>query len=273
MGHYLVLLLLAFLMLGPFLYLALGSVVRGNLLTLLSTHSLPELLDPRLYTLDWYLGDTGVWPTFCAMHLFENTAFLCVAGVTGELLIASLAAYPLARMEFSGRKIVLGLLFSTMMLPAQATMLVNFTTIRALGLYDTSAAVLLPGLVSVFGIFMIRQAYITIPRELVEAARIDGADDFTIWYRILVPLSRPALGTLAIFSFVGHWNSFLWPMVVLKSEERYPLAVGLELIAEVFDKTFGKIAAGSVLSTIPIVVVFMLMQRQFIRGLMAGAVK
>jgi putative chitobiose transport system permease protein len=260
-------------MLGPFLYLALGSVVRGNLLTLFAGHSAWQLLDPSLYTLDNYLGEAGVWHTFRSMRLFENTFVLCVLGVCSELVIASLAAYPLARMEFAGRGGVLAVLFSTLMLPGQATMLVNFDTIRYLGLYDTYAAVLLPGLVSVFGIFLVRQAYITIPRELDEAARIDGADDFIIWWRIMLPLSRPALGTLAIFSFVGHWNSFLWPLVVLKSEQRYPLAVGLQFLAEVFDKTFGKIAAGAVLATVPIVVVFLLMQRQFIRGITAGAGK
>lgn len=207
------------------------------------------------------------------MHLFRNTVLICVFGVTLELLIAALAAYPLARMEFPGKTLVFALMLSTMMLPAQATMIVNFNTIRLLGLFDTYTAVVLPSLVSVFGIFLMRQAFITVPKELDEAARIDGASDLQIWWRILVPLSRPALGTLGIFSFVAYWNSFIWPLVILKHEDRYPLAVGLQFLAEVFDKSFGKVAAGSVLSMLPILIVFLLLQRQFIRGITAGAVK
>lgn len=260
---------LALLTIGPFLYLLLGSVVKGNVLTL----PLRELLDPARYSLRNYTGAGGVWETFQRMHLFQNTVILCFFGVTLELLIASMAAYPLARMEFRGRNAVFAILLSTMMLPSQATMIVNFNTIRFLGLFDTYAAVILPSLVSVFGIFLLRQAFITVPKELDEAARIDGAGDLTIWWRIMLPLSRPALGTLGIFSFVGYWNSFIWPLVVLKHEERYPLAVGLQFLSEVFDKTFGKIAAASILSVIPIIVVFLLMQRQFIRGITAGAVK
>jgi putative chitobiose transport system permease protein len=254
---------LALLMTGPFLYLVLASLVAGNPMAALRG-------EPVAYTMRFY---ADVWETFTAMHLFWNTVVICVFGVGLELIVASLAAYPLARMEFPGKGLVFGLMLSTMMLPMQASMIVNFTTIRALGLFDTFAAVVLPSAVSVFGIFLMRQAYITIPRELDEAARIDGAGDFAIWWRIMVPLSRPALGTLTIFSFVGYWNSFIWPLVVLKHQERYPLAVGLEFISEVFDKSFAKIAAGSVLSIVPIIVVFLAMQKQFIKGITAGAVK
>jgi len=267
---YVLMISLAVLTVGPFVYLLLGSLVKGNLLTLFRTG---EWLDPARYTLQNYLGPDGVWATFSRMRLFENTVLICAVGVTLELFVSALAAYPLARMAFPGRGLVFALMLSTMMLPAQATMIVNFNTIRFLGLYDTYAAVILPSAASVFGIFLMRQAFITVPKELDEAARIDGAGDFTIWWRIMLPLTRPALGTLAIFSFVGYWNSFIWPLVVLKHENKYPLAVGLQFMAEVFDKTFGKIAAGSILSVIPIIAVFLLLQKQFIRGITAGAVK
>ncbi|NDD26759.1 MAG: carbohydrate ABC transporter permease [Proteobacteria bacterium] len=260
---YAVLMALSLIMVGPFAYLALASITEGSALQALRDgHVNPTL---RFY------GD--VWRTFTEMHLFMNTLVICVSGVALELVLASLAAYPLARLEFRGKGVVSGLLLATMMLPVQAGMIVNFTTIRALGLFDTYAAVVLPSAVSVFGIFLMRQAYLTVPKELDEAARLDGASDVVIWWRVLVPLSLPSLATLGLFSFVGYWNAFVWPLVVLKHQERYPLAVGLEFMAEVFDKSFAKIAAGSVLSMIPVIVLFVLMQRAFIKGITAGAVK
>jgi len=261
---------LALLMVGPFCYLLLGSVARGNVMSFFKVNSPTEWLNSARYTLDAY---RSVWEVFRDMNLFGNTLVICFFGVVAEIVVASLAAYPLARMQFFGKNLIFVAMLSTMMLPAQASMIVNFNTIRLLGLFDTYAAVILPSAVSVFAIFLMRQSYITIPRELEEAARIDGAGDFTIWWRIMVPLSRPALGTLTIFSFVSYWNSFMWPLVILKHQDRYPLAVGIQFIAEVFDKSFGKVAAASTLSVIPIIAVFLLMQRQFIRGITAGAVK
>ena len=254
---------LSVVMAGPFVYLFIASVSAGSPTALLRGEGVP-------LTLQFY---RDVWRTFVEMRLFLNTFVICASGVGLELLLASLAAYPLARMEFRGKRGVFGLMMATMMLPVQAGMIVNFATVRALGFFDTWAAVVLPSAVSVFGIFLMRQSYITIPRELDEAARMDGAGHLTIWWRVLVPLSAPALATLAIFTFVGYWNSFIWPLVVLKGEHRYPLAVGLQFLAEVFDKSFAKIAAGSVLSMLPIIVLFLVMQRAFIKGITAGAVK
>lgn len=263
MAAYLVLAVLTVVMAGPFVYLVIASVSAGSPMALLRGEAVP-------LTLKFY-GD--VWRTFAEMRLFLNTVVICALGVGLELLLASLAAYPLARLEFRGKSTIFGLMMATMMLPLQAGMIVNFSTVRALGLFDTYAAVVLPSAVSVFGIFLMRQAYLTVPRELDEAARIDGASDLTIWWRVLVPLSAPALATLTIFTFVQYWNTFIWPLVVLKHQDRYPLAAGLQFIAEVFDKSFAKIAAGSVLSMLPVIVLFVLMQRAFIKGITAGAVK
>lgn len=260
---YSVMAVLSALSLGPFVYLLVASVAAGDPLGVLRGEGVPLTL--RFY------GD--VWRTFVEMRLFFNTAVICAAGVGLELLIASLAAYPLARLEFRGKSLVFGAMMATMMLPVQTGMIVNFSTVRALGVFDTYAAVVLPSAVSVFGIFLMRQAYLTIPRELDEAARIDGASDLTIWWRVLVPLSAPSLATLTIFTFVGYWNSFIWPLVVLRHPDRYPLAVGLQFLAEVFDKSLAKIAAGSVLSMLPVIVLFVIMQRAFIKGITAGAVK
>ena len=184
-----------------------------------------------------------------------------------------MAAYPLARMDFPGRNVVFAVMLSTLMLPSQANMIVNFVTIRNLGLFDTLIAVVLPGAVSVFGIFIMRQAFLVVPRDLEDAARLDGCSEWGIFRHVMLPLTRPAQGTLALFAFTAHWNSFMWPLVVLKSSDLYPISVGLSYMAQTFDSDFRITAAGIVLGTLPIIAVFLLIQKQFIRGITAGSVK
>lgn len=263
----LVLFLLTALCLGPFLFLLSTSLEGGDLFKLES----PLDLLPNEWTTKAYVEVFEKLPEL--PYFFRNTAILCVFGVMIELLMASLAAYPLARMEFKGKNLIMGALLATMMLPTQANIIVNFVTIRQMGLYDSLTAVLLPSAVSVFGIFLMRQAFLVIPRDLEDAARIDGASEWTIFWDIMLPLTRPAMGTLALFSFVAHWNSFMWPLVILQSEKLYPLSVGLNHMANTFDSNFRVVAAGSVLAMLPILVLFLLLQKQFIKGITAGAVK
>lgn len=259
--------MLALFLMGPFLYLFSISIEGGDLF--------------RLESLWDLLPNEPTWAAYPAVferlpnlpRFFFNTVAICFLGVSLELILASLAAYPLARMQFRGRTLIFVLLLSTMMLPAQANIIVNFTTIRALGLYDTLVAVFIPSAVSVFGIFLMRQAFLVIPKELEDAARIDGCNEFWIFTHIMLPLARPALGTLALFGFVAHWNSFMWPLVILKSQENYPLSVGLNHMANTFDSEFRLVAAGSVMAMLPILILFIALQRQFIAGITAGAVK
>ena len=268
---------LAALCLGPFLFLLSTSLEGGDVFAL---NSLWDLL-PNQPSLSAYphFGAGGFdegevlrkLPAFKAY--FYSTAVICVFGVLIELVLATLAAYPLARMEFRGKGAIMGALLATMMLPAQANIIVNFVTIRQLDLFDTYRAVLLPSAVTVFGVFLMRQAFLVVPKDLDDAARIDGASEWFIFWRVMVPLTRPALGTLALFSFVSHWNSFMWPLVVLDDVTKYPLSVGLSYMANAFDSNFRLVAAGSVMSMMPILVMFLLMQKQFIRGITAGAVK
>ena len=261
-------LLIALFLTGPFLWLTSTSLKSGKDVFKLKSFSdfLPE--KPSLENFREVLKQMPQLPLF-----FLNTVVIVILGIFFNLLLASLAAYPLARLEFPGKNFIFILLLSTMMLPAQANMIVNFITIRTMGLYDTLLAVVLPGMVTAFGIFLMRQAYIVIPRELEDAARIDGCSEFMLWYKIMLPLTRPALATLAIFSFVAFWNTFMWPLVILQSKELYPLAVGLTYLMNTFDTNFRLVAAGSVLSMIPIIIVFLAMQKQFVKGITAGAVK
>lgn len=255
------------LCLGPFLFLLSTSLEGGDVFAL---KKLSDLL-PNEPSLKAYPEVFEKLPEL--RNFFYSTAIICIFGVAMELAFATLAAYPLARMEFRGKGPIMGALLATMMLPAQANIIVNFVTIRQLHLYDTLTAVLIPSAVTVFGVFLMRQAFLVVPKDLEDAARMDGASEWFIFWRVMVPLTRPALGTLALFSFVSHWNSFMWPLVILEDKTKYPLSVGLSHMAQAFDSNFRLVAAGSVLSMLPILIMFLAMQKQFIRGITAGAVK
>lgn len=265
--RWLLLITLTLLCLGPFMFLVFTSLEGGDVFAL---KTLADIL-PSQWTTQAYYDVFEKLPEL--KYFFRSTAIICVFGVLMELGFATLAAYPLARMEFRGKGPIMGALLATMMLPAQANIIVNFVTIRQMNLYNTLTAVLLPSAVTVFGVFLMRQAFLVVPRDLEDAARVDGASEWFIFWRVMVPLTRPALGTLALFSFVSHWNSFMWPLVILQDKKLYPLSVGLSHMAQAFDSNFRLVAAGSVLSMIPILLMFLAMQKQFIRGITAGAVK
>ncbi|HXE73182.1 MAG TPA: carbohydrate ABC transporter permease [Candidatus Nitrosotenuis sp.] len=272
LAAYLLLVFLALFTLLPFLMLVRTSLETGDIYRLSSWRDLVP--GPPAPGTDRWEAYREVFRRLPDLpRFFLNSALLCILTVAFELVLASLAAYPLARLEFPGKTAIMACLLSTLMLPTQASMIVNFVTIRGLGLFDTLTAVWLPSSVTVFGIFLMRQAFLVIPRDLEDAARIDGCNDFWIWARILVPLSRPALGTLALFAFVSQWNNFLWPLVVLKTRSHFPVTVGLSYMASTFDAQFRLVAAGSVLAMIPILLVFLLLQRQFVGGLTRGAFK
>ena len=268
---WIVLLSVAGLCLGPFLFLLSTSLEQGDLFKLETPLDLLPNELPASYADSAYAKVFEALPEF--KMFFLNTGLLCFFGVLIELAFATLAAYPLARMEFRGKGLIMAGLLATMMLPTQANIIVNFVTIRQLGLYDNLVAVLLPSAVSVFGIFLMRQAFLVVPKDLEDAARMDGASEWYIFSQVMVPLTRASLGTLALFSFVAHWNSFMWPLVILQSKSKYPLSVGLEHMANTFDSNFRLVAAGSVLGMFPILILFLVFQKQFIRGITAGAVK
>jgi putative chitobiose transport system permease protein len=215
----------------------------------------------------------GVWRTLPLPRYVLNSLYITAMGVGLTLVICSLAAYPLARMSFPGRNAVFFAILATLLLPEHIGLIVNFVTLMRLRLVDTYAAVYLPSVASIFGIFLLRQAYLSIPQELEDAARIDGAGELTIWWRILLPLTAPALATLAIFQFVAFWNSFLWPIIILKTPDKYPLAAGLLYLRGLFAHNTRYIAAGTVIASLPIIVVFLFTQRYFMRGIAAGAIK
>ncbi len=215
----------------------------------------------------------GVWQTLPLPRYVLNSLYITTMGVGLTLVVCALAAYPLARMEFPGKALIFYAIIATLMLPEHIGLIVNFVTMMKLRLVDTYAAVYLTSLASVFGIFLLRQAYLSVPQELEDAARIDGAGELAIWGRIMLPLVSPALATLAIFQGVAFWNSFLWPIIILKTPDKYPLAAGLLYLRGLFAYNTRYIAAGAVIATVPIIVAFLLTQRYFMRGIMTGAIR
>jgi putative chitobiose transport system permease protein len=213
-----------------------------------------------------------VWRVMPLFRFFMNSIILTAAGIILNVTLSAMAAYPLARMNFRGKNFIFSVILATLILPSHIGLIVNFVTLSKLSLIDTYIATLLPGAVSVFGIFLLRQAYLNLPKEIEDAARIDGAGEFTIWFRIMTPLIIPQLATLAIFEFVALWNSFLWPLIVLKNPAKYPLAVGLLYLQGIFSHNTRLVAAGAIILILPIIVMFLLFQRYFIRGLTAGAI-
>ncbi|MNK57074.1 L-arabinose transport system permease protein AraQ [compost metagenome] len=260
------LLALAVLTVGPFLWLLVTALKGGGE----NIFAYPPSLWPAQPTLDNF---RQVWEAVPFGRYFFNSVLVAVVAVALNLILASLAAFPLARMRFRGREPFFVMILATMMIPLPVIMIPLFILSQRLGLLNSYSGLILPTAVSAFGIFLMRQAFLAIPREIEEAAVIDGANPWQVFWQVMLPLTKPSLATLAIFVFVGSWGDFLWPLIVLKDPDLYTLPVGISYLAGTFSANWRLIAAGSVLSIIPIVAVFIGLQRFFIGGQTAGAVK
>jgi putative chitobiose transport system permease protein len=212
------------------------------------------------------------WTTIPFPRYLTNSGIYVIVMVPVSLVVSALAAYPLACIRFPGRRLIFMLFISTMFLPAELMLVPLFLVANQLSITNTYAGVILPGLFAAFQILLLRQSFAQVPRELVEAARIDGAGHLRIWWHVALPASRPAFATLAIFAFIGVWNSFVWPLVVLNDSNKYPVALGLAYLNGIFGLDVRTLAAGTVIALVPIVVVFLILQRHFLEG-MKGAVK
>ncbi len=202
-----------------------------------------------------------------------NSFFICTVITLGQLLFDSMAGYAFARKRFPGRRLLFWLVIGTMMVPVHILVVPLYIMMVKLRLVDTLWAAILPGLAGPFGIFFMRQYMLTIPTALEEAARIDGCSEPQIFFKIILPISAPALGVLAIFLFISNWNSFLWPLLVLNSADMFTLTVGLATLQDKHALDYGLLMAGAVVASLPMFGVFVLFQRLFIRGMRMGAVK
>ncbi len=204
---------------------------------------------------------------------FFNSTLLAVAVTLLSLLLNSMAGYAFAKLRFRGRGKVFGFLLAALVLPSQVAILPLFLLLREMHLISTYWGVILPGMASIFGIFLVRQYALSIPDELLDAARIDGASEFRIYSEIVLPLCRPILVTLAIFTFLGTWNDFLWPLVVLTDQSKYTLPVALANLFGEHVQDTELMMAGSVLTVLPVLLLFLFLQRHYIQGLLMGGVK
>jgi len=249
------------------LLLALLAIATAFAPTTVPVNRLPE---PNELTLANF---RGAWKEGRLFWPLINSLIVTAVQATANVVLAAMAAYPLARMRFPGRSLIFMLILATIMIPEQVIVVPLFATIVGLGLYDTLAAVVLPFAVTAFGVYLCRQAMLSVPLELEEAARIDGANAFRTWWNVVLPLTRPTLATLAMFSIIAAWSSLLWPLIVLDRQDNYTLPVAINHLMGVFATNVRYAYAGSVLALAPVLAMFLVMQRFLERGLMAGAVK
>lgn len=204
---------------------------------------------------------------------FANSAVISLAATLGNLLLDSMAAFSFAKKEFPGRDILFWIMISTMMIPGQVLLVPLFMVVRELGINNTPWAILLPQLSMVFGVFLLRQFMQTIPTELIEAARIDGAGEFRIYWQVMLPLAKPGLATLGILTFTSSWNSFLWPLIAVQKSEWFTLPVGLKTLQDQNLVNYGLLMSGAAVAAIPMIIVFLTFQKYFVKGLTLGGVK
>jgi multiple sugar transport system permease protein len=230
--------------------------------------------------LDWPGADWSVLRNYAdairygKVTRFLANSFIYATVITAvQLFLNILAAYAFARMQFVGRQVLFTLLLSTMMIPPAVLLIPTFLIIRELGLVDTFGGVILPSFASAFGIFLLRQAFLNIPTELEDAARIDGCGSWRILWHVIIPLSTPALITLGLFTFMGTWNMFEWPLVVLSNQDYYPLTVGLSFFQSETGADWPRIFAASVMGATPLIVLFLIAQRYLIEGISFSGIK
>ena len=230
----------------------------------------PGSLWPHTWTLHGY---AGVWQQLPFLRLLLNTVVFAGATTALNLLFDSLCAYALARMRFRGRNLAFWLVLATLMVPFQVTLIPVFVQLFDLGWLDTYQGLIIPRATSAFGIFLLRQAFLTIPAELDEAARIDGAGHLRIYARIILPLAKPALATVALINFMNLWNDLLWPLVVTSSPTMRTLPAGLTLFGGAHVTDHAVLLAGATISLLPLAAAFFLAQRYFIAGVASSGLK
>jgi multiple sugar transport system permease protein len=265
----------------PFAWMFLGSFKSATESNLFPPTVIPREWHPENYVLAW------TTPPSTLGRYFLNSMIVSLLGTSLQLVIGVLAAYAFARMQFPGRNVLFMLVLATTMVPSEITLIPNFVTIRRFplmggndifgaggsGLYDTYPAMILPFLAGAFNIFLLRQAFMRVPNEYWEAAQLDGSGGLGFLWRILLPLTVPALFTVGLFGFLSRWNALLWPLIVTRSESMRPVQVAMIYYQNEFVTNYGMVMAASFMVTLPIIVVFLLAQKQFIAGISSAGLK
>ncbi|WP_304129777.1 carbohydrate ABC transporter permease [Ignavibacterium album] len=260
-----VLIFIAVITLIPFLWMISASFMFDG-----HASVFPPRFIPDQFTLMQY---ERLFERLSIARNFINSLVLSLLVTVISLAFNSMAGYAFAKYKFKGKNKLFNLLISSMIIPAQVTMLPLFLMLKWMGFINTYMAIIIPGLANIFGIFLIRQYCISIPDSLIEAARIDGANDFLIYRKIILPLLTPVLATLAIFTFLGTWNDFLWPLIVMTDDSMYTLPVALANLMLEHTKDPELMMAGSVVTILPVIIVFLALQKYYMKGIMMGSVK
>ena len=254
------------LMVGPFLWMLLGSLKPQAEFLVTTPTFLPK--NPTTNNFERLFGNLD-FPRF-----FFNSSVVAVAVTIGNILFCPMLGYALAKLQWRGKRLIMGLVLATLMVPAGITLIPNFVLMRNLGLVNTYPGLILPFLVGPFGVFLTRQFMYGIPDELLEAARIDGANEWRIFWRIVLPITAPVLATLGILTFLGSWNSFLYPLVMAQEPQMYTLPVALATFATgQYQADHGMLMAGSVVLVLPVLIIFILFQRWITEGIATTGLK
>lgn len=246
-------------MIGPFFWMILTS-----LKTVGEAAQVPPVIFPSSIQWENYIE---VFNSFPFAKFYWNTFITTVAKTVGQLFLCSLAAYAFARIKFPGRNFFFVLYLSVLMIPPQAFLIPQYQIISNLGILNTLTALILPGLFSAFGTFLLRQFFMTMPDELEEAAKLDGCNHFQIYWKIMLPLAKPGLIALAIFTIIWSWNDFLWPLIVNSSPDKMPLSAGLASLQGQYSTNYPVLMAGTFLASWPLILIFMFFQRSFVEGI------
>ena len=252
-------------MIIPFLWMLTTSLkAPGAALTV------PPEIIPSQPTLESY---RRVMETVPLARMFGNSLVVTAISVTSQLVTSLLAAYAFARMQWRGRNVVFLLYLATLMVPSQVTITPLFIMMQRLGWVDTYQGIFAPGLVSAFGVFLLRQAMLSVPREYEEAAFLDGGNHWIVFRHVVVPMIGPAIATLAVFAMMSSWNNFLWPLFITRDERLMTLPVGLALLHGRFTTDWSLVMAGAVISVTPIILAYLVAQRAFVRGVALSGLK
>ena len=261
------LLLLTLVFVSPLLFM-LSTSFKSNVESVSATPTwIPREPTTEGYRFMFSAAQTPV------LRWFLNSLLAAAGQAVLIVVVASMAAYALARMEFRGRKVLTVMILATLFIPPVSLLIPNYVIISELGWLDSLQAVIVPGAAGAFGVFFLRQFFISLPHELEEAALLDGANRFQIFYKVILPLSRPALATLALLSFLTNWNDFLWPLYVLFSPERLTLQPGLSTLQSAFTTNYATIMVGGVIASVPVLIMYVIAQRFVIEGVSRSGLK
>ena len=265
-GYHILLIFIALIMVVPFIW-TLSTSLKGQNETVFS---FPPQFIPRHPTFDNY---KVVWNTLPIGRYLVNSLVLAVFGVGLPVILCSMAAFPLARMNFRGKNFIFMIIMGTMMIPGEVTMIPVYLIINKLGLMGNYAGIILPAAVPAMSVFLMRQGLLGIPKEMEESAIIDGAKVWQIFLHIMLPMVKPTLATMSILNFIGAWNNFLWPLLILEDPNTYPLTLGLYKLQGTFVANTRMIAAGAIIALVPILAVFIFFQKYFIDAAYSSVIK